>query len=111
AWEEARARASGEHVVVGVNQHVEPPQPATFAIHRIDPEVEVRQVASLRAVRARRDARQVAALLDRLRAQGQDPAVNLMPVTIELVRARASLGEIVAALRAVWGSYVERPAF
>jgi len=111
AYQEARARASGEQVVVGVNQHVEPPQPASFEIHRIDPEVEARQVASLRAVRARRDARRVAALLDRLRAEAQDPAVNLIPVTIELVRARTSLGEIVAALRAVWGSYVERPAF
>jgi methylmalonyl-CoA mutase N-terminal domain/subunit len=111
AWEEARARASGERVVVGVNRYVEPPQAASFEIHRVDPEVEARQVASLRAVRARRDGRRVAALLDRLRAEAQSPDVNLMPITIELVRARASLGEIVAALRAVWGSYVERPAF
>ena len=32
-------------------------------------------------------------------------------VTIELVKARASLGEIVARLRRVWGSYIERPVF
>jgi methylmalonyl-CoA mutase N-terminal domain/subunit len=37
--------------------------------------------------------------------------VNLMPVTIDLVKAGASLGEIVARLRSVWGSYVETPVF
>jgi methylmalonyl-CoA mutase N-terminal domain/subunit len=34
-----------------------------------------------------------------------------MPTTIELVKARATLGEIVARLREVLGSYVERPIF
>ncbi len=41
----------------------------------------------------------------------REPATNLMPVTLELVRARASLGEITARLRRVWGAYVERPVF
>jgi hypothetical protein len=34
-----------------------------------------------------------------------------MPTTIALVEARATLGEIVACLRRVFGSYVERPVF
>lgn len=50
-------------------------------------------------------------LLDRLRLEARDPAVNLMPVTIEPVEARAPLGEIVARLRRVFGSYVEQPVF
>jgi methylmalonyl-CoA mutase N-terminal domain/subunit len=53
----------------------------------------------------------VGALLDRLAAEAQDPAINLMPTTIELVKARATLGEIVARLRDVFGRYVERPVF
>ena len=53
----------------------------------------------------------MAALLDRLEAEARDPTANLMPVTIDLVKARASLGEIVARLRGVWGGYVERPVF
>jgi hypothetical protein len=32
-------------------------------------------------------------------------------VTIELVKARATLGEIVARLRTVWGAYIRRPVF
>jgi methylmalonyl-CoA mutase N-terminal domain/subunit len=113
AYEFARRKASGEQVVIGVNTHVESPAPdgARLPIHRVDPGVEARQVAGVRAVRARRDGRQVAALLERLEQEARDPTVNLMPVTIELVRARATLGEIVHRLRGVFGAYVERPVF
>jgi methylmalonyl-CoA mutase N-terminal domain/subunit len=111
AYAVARAKAAGEHVVIGVNKHGEPPAPATFDIHRVDPEVEARQVARLRAVRARRDGARVAALLDQLAAEARNPAISLIPLTIELVSARATLGEIVARLRNIWGAYVERPVF
>jgi methylmalonyl-CoA mutase N-terminal domain/subunit len=97
--------------VIGVNTHVEPHEPPPIPIHRVDAAVEARQVAAVQAVRARRDARRVGALLDRLAAEAQDPAINLMPTTIELVKARATLGEIVARLRDVFGRYVERPVF
>ncbi len=48
--------------------------------------------------------------IERIRAC-RHPAINLLPVTIELVQARASVGEIVARLRNIWGSDVERPLF
>jgi methylmalonyl-CoA mutase N-terminal domain/subunit len=111
AYGTARAKAAGEHVVIGVNKHVEPPEPAAFDIHRVAPDVEARQVARLHAVRASRDGARVAALLDRLEGEARDPQRNIMPLTIELVRARATLGEIVARLRNIWGSYIERPVF
>jgi methylmalonyl-CoA mutase N-terminal domain/subunit len=50
-------------------------------------------------------------LLDRLAAEAEGPSANLMPVTMELVKARASMGEIVRRLRAVFGSYVEEAVF
>jgi methylmalonyl-CoA mutase cobalamin-binding domain/chain len=111
AYEIARRKASGEQPVIGVNTHVEPFEPPPIPIHRVDAAVEARQVAAVQAVRARRDAPRVAELLDRLAAEAADPAVNLMPTTIELVKARATLGEIVARLRDVFGRYVERPIF
>ncbi|HSE92272.1 MAG TPA: methylmalonyl-CoA mutase family protein [Methylomirabilota bacterium] len=112
AYDDARRRASGERTVVGVNRHAEPgAPPADLEIHRVHPEVEARQITHVRQVRAGRDGARVAALLDRLEREARDPAVNLMPVTIDLVRARASVGEIVARLRLVWGTYVERPVF
>jgi methylmalonyl-CoA mutase N-terminal domain/subunit len=111
AYRYASRKASGEQPVVGVNVHVEPPEAPSLDIHRIDPATETRQVARLREVRRRRDNARVAALLGRLEAEARDPGRNLMPVTIELVRARASLGEIVARLKGVWGTYVERPVY
>jgi methylmalonyl-CoA mutase N-terminal domain/subunit len=112
AYQHARRKASGEQAVVGVNSHVDPPEPpGAVEIHRVDPAVEARQVARLQAVRRARDPRRVAELLERLATEARDPAANLLPVTIEAVRARASLGEIVARLRDVWGSYVERPSY
>ncbi|PYM85312.1 MAG: methylmalonyl-CoA mutase, partial [Candidatus Rokuibacteriota bacterium] len=111
AYDVARRKASGEHVVIGVNKHVEPAADQPIALHRIDPSVEARQIARLQAVRQGRDQATVTALLDRLEREAQDPAVNLMPVTIDLVRAHASMGEIVARLRRVLGAYAERPVF
>src|SRR5882762_4205878 len=111
AYEHARRRASGELPVIGVNKFVEASEPGAVEVHRIAADVETRQIARLRATRARRDDARVATLLDRLAGEAADPAVNLMPVTIELARARASMGEIVTRLREVWGQYVETPGF
>jgi methylmalonyl-CoA mutase N-terminal domain/subunit len=36
---------------------------------------------------------------------------NIIPPTIEAVKAYATLGEIVKTLKAVFGTYVERPVF
>jgi methylmalonyl-CoA mutase cobalamin-binding domain/chain len=111
AYQYARRKASGEQPVIGVNTHVEPTEPAAIAIHRVDPSVEARQIARVREVRRRRDGGRVDALLEELEGQARDPAVNLLPITIEAVRARATMGEIVSRLRGVFGSYVETPVF
>jgi len=111
AYEFARRKASGDRPVIGVNKYVEPEEAATLEIHKVDSEVEARQVARLREARRRRDGARVQALLDRLEREARDPAVNLMPVTIELVKARATMGEIVNRLRGVFGTYVEKPVF
>jgi methylmalonyl-CoA mutase N-terminal domain/subunit len=53
----------------------------------------------------------VAALLDSLAAVAADESQNIMPVTIELVAAGASMGDIVERLKGLWGTYRERPVF
>lgn len=111
AYATARKKASGEHVVVGINKHTESATPQSIEIHRINPETEKNQVAYLRRIRAERDNRRVQDLLTKLEQDARDTSHNLMPTTIELVKARASMGEIVNCLRKVFGSYVEVPAF
>jgi len=111
AYETARRRASGDQPLIGVNRFVEPAAPVPVPIHKVEATVETRQVAGLREVRRRRDGARVQTLLERLATEARDPNANLMPVTIEAVKARATLGEIVARLREVFGTYVEKPVF
>src|SRR2546426_995409 len=67
AYDFARRKASGEAPVIGVTTYGEPAAAAPdMPIHKVPPETEARQVARLRAVRARRDEREVARLMDRL---------------------------------------------
>ncbi len=101
---------TGERVIVGVNvfdQSVDSTQPQTLVI---DPGVEASQAAVLRALRETRDNTSVATRLDALQevAKGTD---NMMPAIIDCVRARATEGEIVEALRAVFGTHRETPVF
>ena len=113
AYDVALRKASGEDVVVGVNRFVEAEADPAQAVetHRLDPESERRQVERLRAVRAWRDPQLAERTLKELAEAARDPAENLMPATMAAVRARATMGEIVAALREVFGTYVETPVF
>ncbi len=112
AYETVTRRATGEQPVIGVNRYVETTgQSEPVEIHKVDPDVETRQVARTRRVRATRDQRKVDSLLARLAEEARDPNRNLMPVTIDLVKARATMGEIVERLKVVFGTYVETPVF
>lgn len=94
---------SGEKVVVGVNRY-RSDDGAVPVLLRVDPEQERAQVERLQAARRGRDAAAVQAALKQLRAaaEGRD---NLMPYLVEAVHAYATVGEICAVLRDVWGEY------
>jgi methylmalonyl-CoA mutase cobalamin-binding domain/chain len=111
AYTTARRKATGEHVVVGLNKFTEAQESSAIEIHRVDPNAERHQLALLKATKERRDSRKVTELLNQLANDASSPSTNLMPTTIELVKARASMGEIVKCLRKVFGSYVEVPVF
>ncbi|MBT7943118.1 MAG: methylmalonyl-CoA mutase, partial [Alphaproteobacteria bacterium] len=78
-------------------------------IHPHDPETEARQIAGLNKVRAERDDEKLTGLLEQLQEAAKDESQNLMPITIELVKAGASMGDIVECLREIWGTYRETP--
>jgi methylmalonyl-CoA mutase N-terminal domain/subunit len=111
AYEYARRKASGNRPVIGVNKYVDEATSEQIATHKLDPESEARQIRRLKQVRADRDQDRARAALDSLVSVARDPAANLMPATIEAVKAHISMGEITAALREVFGSYVETPVF
>src|SRR5215467_13521790 len=111
AYSYAKRKEFGERTVVGVNKYVDPPEPPNIQIHKIDPDVERRQIARLRKTRTDRDNSKVNQLLDQLANDASDTSKSVMPATIELVKARASMGEIVQHLKKVFGTYVETPVF
>ena len=111
AYAFAQRKASAEQVVVGVNKYVDPPETGAVDIHRTDPTAATRQLGRLAETKRNRDEAVVGRLLDRLAEVAHDGTENVMPVTVELVKARASMGEIVQRLREVFGSYVETPVF
>jgi methylmalonyl-CoA mutase N-terminal domain/subunit len=109
AYDFAMRKASGERPVIGVNCFVEEEENVDIEIHPHDPETERRQIERLNRVRAERDESRVQQLLEELREVAEDESRNIMPVTIELVKAGASMGDIVETLRELWGTYRETP--
>ena len=95
---------------IGVNKYIEPDEgEPQIELHPYDSETEVRQITNLSRTRAQRDEEKVRALLAELTTQAEDESKNLLPITIKLVKARASMGEIVGTLKSLWGTYRENP--
>ena len=106
AYELQKAQESGEQVVVGVNRFTDDSPPLRIATPDFSA-LEQQQRARLAEVKRRRDDRAVKAALAAL-IQAAGATTPLLPLIIEAVRARATLGEISDTFREVWGVY--RPA-
>jgi len=96
----------GEKTIVGVNRYVQENErrPETL---KIGEKVENDQVARLQRIRVERDAARHASTLRSLAEQAAAGG-NLMPRILEAVRAYATVGEICAALKTVFGEYREQ---
>jgi len=103
AYDVQKAQEAGELVVVGLNRFTDDSPPPVIEIPDYSA-LEARQRQRLAAVRSGRDAAGVAAGLD---AVGRAAAADapLMPVILDAVRTRGTVGEISDALRKVWGVY------
>jgi methylmalonyl-CoA mutase, N-terminal domain len=99
----------GEAVVVGVNRY-QTKEEKPIETLRIDQSAETTQAHKLRELRETRNNGDVARNLDKLRGAAQGKG-NLMPYLLDAVRSYATLGEICGTLRAVFGTYEERPTF
>ncbi|MSO72264.1 MAG: methylmalonyl-CoA mutase [Rhodospirillaceae bacterium] len=111
AYETALRKQSGEKPVIGVNRFVDGAPDPKIHTHPYDKSTADRQIARTRRVRAERDPAVISRLLDRLKAVAADKDQNIMPVTIELVKAGATMGDIVETLKPIWGTYRETPVF
>jgi len=111
AYETALRKQSGEKPVIGVNRYVMDESGVKIEVHPYDETTANRQIARTHSVRDNRDEAKVQALLDKLVEVAEDEDANIMPVTIELVKAGATMGDIVEKLKGIWGVYRETPVF
>ncbi|RJP76688.1 MAG: methylmalonyl-CoA mutase [Candidatus Zixiibacteriota bacterium] len=103
AWRTQKAMETGDKIVVGVNAY-QADASRVETILRVDPAVVRTQLARLDQFKRDRDPQAVHAILGRLEAAARG-SENLMPVILEGVERRATLGEISDALRRAWGEY------
>jgi methylmalonyl-CoA mutase N-terminal domain/subunit len=96
-------------IKVGVNEFVDPDE-KPIDVLVIPPETEERQIDRVRRLRSRRDGTPAEAALDRLKAAAQTDE-NLVPLLVDCARAYCTEGEIIGALKDVFGEYTETPRF
>ncbi len=109
AYQYQKAVERGEQTIVGVNKYAMEDEIHKADILKIDETVRDHQLERLERVKQSRDEGAVANCLEKLK-KGAINNENLMPATIEAVKAYATVEEICTALRDVYGIY-EEPAF
>src|SRR5947208_2156750 len=94
-----------ERIVVGVNDFVVDEQTEIEPL-RVSEASFKAQVERLRRIRRTRDAKKHARSLDQLR-KGCEGDANTMPLILDAVRAKATLGEIIDVMRETFGVWEE----
>jgi methylmalonyl-CoA mutase len=111
--EEAAARTqaridAGRQTLVGVNRYL-PDHVDDIPLLKVDnSEVLRRQLEKLGQLKAERDPAEVARTLAAL-TEGAGRGGNLLELSVDAARAKATVGEISLALEKVWGRHEARP--
>src|SRR5580704_15530617 len=105
SFEFQKSVESNESVIVGVNKYTEKDE-KPIELLQIDATAERRQIARLRDVKSRRSQADVDRTLNALRTAAEGTE-NTMPFILDAVRAYATVGEMCAAMRDVFGAYTE----
>jgi len=111
AYETALRKQSGEKPVIGVNRFVDGTPDPKIETHPYDQSTAERQIARTQRVRRERDAATFDRLMGELLVVAKDPTQNIMPITIDLVRAGATMGDIIESLKTIWGTFRETPVY
>jgi methylmalonyl-CoA mutase, N-terminal domain len=110
AYREQTRYEKGRLIKVGVNEFVDPNE-GPIDVLMIGPETERTQIEAVERLRTERDDDTARKALARLRSGAEDESENLMPLLVDCARAYCTEGEIVGALRQVFGEYIETPRF
>ncbi|UDF34041.1 UNVERIFIED_ORG: methylmalonyl-CoA mutase [Shinella sp. XGS7] len=96
---------SGKDVIVGVNKYKLAKEDPIDILDVDNVKVRESQIERLKSIKAKRDNAAVQAALQALTAAAQSGQGNLLDLSIQAVRLRATVGEISDALEAVYGRH------
>ena len=96
---------SGKDVIVGVNKYKLKTEDAIETRDIDNVAVRDGQITRLKAVKAKRDGAAVLAALDALSAAAEKDGGNLLDLSIQAVRLRATVGEVSDALEKIYGRH------
>ena len=100
---------SKDRIFVGVNDY-QLREPCATPLLKIDENVAKVQIENLQLLRNERNNEKVHEILNKL-VEAARSTENLMPFIVDAVREYASIGEIMATLKEVFGTYVEDSIF
>jgi methylmalonyl-CoA mutase N-terminal domain/subunit len=103
AYQNQKEIESRDQVIVGVNEYVVDEEIELERL-QVDPSIEAEQCDRLAELRKNRDQTRVVELLGNLETAAQGTE-NLMPLFIECVENKITLGEMCDTLRQIWGEY------
>jgi len=103
ALAEQRRIDAGNQKIVGVTDFVDKDAP-TIPTLKIAQETEDMQITRLTAFKARRDPAAWSAAMDRIRTDARADK-NMMPALIDGAKAGGTVGEMMAAMKDVFGAY------
>jgi methylmalonyl-CoA mutase len=95
----------GEEVIVGVNKYQLEVEPEVDVLDIDNSAVRESQVARLEQVRSSRDAQACEQALEALAKAAETGEGNLLALSVDAARARATVGEISDALESQWGRH------
>ncbi len=98
-----------ERTIIAVNQF-QLRESCTTPLLKIDEEVAKQQIERLNKIKAERNNDKVKETLEKLKGAAKGTE-NLMPYIMDAVREYASIGEIIDALKEVFGTYHEDSVF
>jgi len=96
---------SGKDVIVGVNKYKLKQEDAIDILEVDNVKVRESQIARLQAIKASRDNAKVQAALEALTAAAESGQGNLLHLSIQAIRLRATVGEVSDALEKVYGRH------
>jgi methylmalonyl-CoA mutase len=96
---------SGKDVIVGVNKYKLAKEDPVDSLSIDNVKVRDGQIERLKAIRASRDSAKVQAALDALTASAESGQGNLLDLSIQAIRLRATVGEVSDALEKAFGRH------